>query len=844
MAGPAYGSANEDLKLNRDSYWCTAGYQCPCSGWWVPANGASLWAAATPMAERTIMYMPTSRKGHFVILTIRRLVSLLTCLATPVIWMAPFLTTAAWGETILIPAKEMTGIGEWKECEAWGAGNYFTSDGSPVSKRVELEGGEYNVYLRLFTSHTTPGDIRVSLNGRFLVAPMQAKVHKLGWVRLGSVVLPGGPLDIRVEPPVPGQASGHNFAALALSSTRLDDRVSRIMAFSRWLRDELIRLERPKPAPRSATEAQQRRQLMRCQLLRNLGLDPLPARTPLRPQILGRIDKDDYSIEKIAYESRPNHVVPALLYLPKHASGPVPGVISAIGHWKYGKSSKAPQLRGIGLVKQGYAVLALDPVYAWERGIPGNNEGFEPLVAGGCIAGHEVWDIMRGVDYLETRAEIDSSRLAVTGASGGGLQTFYSGAVDERFDAVLPAVALWPMSELAVNGYYSADNWVPGISHMGGMGCLIKVIAPRPLLVMNVDADYATSYACEQLVDAARPFYGLLGSDSCIQQTIEKGPHDYTRLMREASCAFLNRWLKGVGDGFPREEPSLEKDLFDEQDPALWVFAAGEIPREGAETVQSFWRAQAASLRAVLPDNPVGLPGKMRELVRMPSVVSSPMIPTDGGFLLTTDASLQVAVRRVGKGTRAVIWLGASDCDSEAQRAEVQSLARHATVFVVEPRGAGMKNEMHILRHATIVMGRPLSGMWAYDLLCTVDAISRNREFESIRVAGCGREMGLACLLATLLDDRIEAVAVDKMFSSFVQLVGYQNPASQIPGILRVTDVEQLVRAVGPNRVSINNLEESEWGRSLSSSFKPSARFFAEWIRLGTDGKTDATEEH
>ena len=118
---------------------------------------------------------------------------------------------------------------------------------------------------------------------------------------------------------------------------------------------------------------------------------------------------------------------------------------------------RKPQLRAIALARHGYAVLA------WIRlrlgtGIPGNSEGFEPFVAGGAIAGHEVWDIMRAADYLETRPEIDSTRLGVTGASGGGLQTFYAGAVDERFQAVMPAVALWPMSELAMNSIIRATT--------------------------------------------------------------------------------------------------------------------------------------------------------------------------------------------------------------------------------------------------------------------------------------------------------------------------------------------------------------------------------------------------
>ncbi len=736
---------------------------------------------------------------------------------------------------VLIPAQEVLGIEGWEEGQTWGAGSYYTSNGTPVTKTLDVRGGEYQVYVRLFTSHATPADIRLWLNDKCLIPPMQAQVCKFGWLRVASVILPEGTLEIRVESLPPGQPSNHNFAALALCSNRMDDRVGRIVEFTEWLRQELIRLETPQPAPRSASEARHRQQTVRRELLGALGLDPPPPRTPLRSRITGRIEKDDYVIEKIAYESRPNHVVPALLYLPKNASRPIPAVISAIGHWSYGKSSRAPQLRGISLAKHGYAVLALDPVYAWERRIAGNREGFEPLVSGGCIAGHEVWDILRGADYLETRPDIDATRLAVTGASGGGLQAFYAGAVDERFDVVMPSVSLWPMSELSLNFYYSGDNWVPGISQMGGMGNLIAVTAPRSMLIMNVNADYATSYACEQLVNAARPFYRLLGSEARLLHTIEPGTHGYTQLMRENTAAFVDRWLQEIGDGFPVPELDIERDLFDEEDPALFVFEDGKIPEERAETVQSIWAARAAELRDRLPENPPGLPARMRALLNMPPLAKPEAVATARGFLVKTDPGLQVAVRRIGAGPQAVVWLGEEDFETESQRAEVQAMAEHATVLIVEPRGAGMTGEMHILRHAPIVMGRPLVGMWAYDLLCVVDFVSRQEEFNQVLVAGRGREMGLACLLALLLDERIECAAIEGLFSSFVQLVGYQNPAAQIPGILHVADVEHLVRAAGNERVRFNHAEKSDGGGRLSTSDKPAAKFFEEWLNAALD---------
>jgi hypothetical protein len=142
-----------------------------------------------------------------------------------------------------------------------------------------------------------------------------------------------------------------------------------------------------------------------------------------------------------------------------------------------------------------------------------------------------------------------------------------------------------------------------------------------------------------------------------------------------------------------------------------------------------------------------------------------------------------------------------------------------------------LPDDLHILRQATIVMGRPLSGQWTYDVLCLVDHLARQKQFQSIRVAGRGLEMGLVCLLATLFDERIEAAGVDDMFASFVQLVGYGQPASQIPGILRVADVAHIVKAAGAHRVQINNLHRSKGAAPIPSTDQRSTKFFADWIK-------------
>jgi hypothetical protein len=734
---------------------------------------------------------------------------------------------AAPAEMTMLPAPSWQGIEAWKEHSSYGAGNFFSTNGSALTQSVTFAGGDYRVYIRTSTSPSTNAGLRIVVQGKTLIPPMQAKVSKYGWVRVATVSLPPGVAEIRVEPPTPGNPTNDNFGAVAFASTRLDDRVGRTIEFFDWLRHELTRLEAPRPAPHDAVEARARQDAFRRELMQVLGLDPLPERTPLNPQVLGRIDKGDYVIEKIAFESRPRHVVAALLYLPKDTSTPVPAVISAIGHWSYGKSSKAPQLRGISLAKHGYAVLAVEGVYAWERRIPGNSESYDPLVAGGCIAGHEVWDIMRAADYLETRPDVDPGKLAVTGASGGGLQASYAGAVDERFGAVLPAVALWHMPEIAINEIHSADNWVPDISRLGSMSMLIALTAPRPVLMLNVDADYSTSYFLELMVNAARPYYRLLGTEDALWQTIEKSGHDYTKVMREASRGFLDKWLKNSGGGYPVPEPDIESELYGEEDPELLVFEGKGIPAEGAETVTSIWRAQAVALRAALKDGPEGLADKMRnDVLRLPLLEAADAIPAEDGLLISSEPGIHVAVKPVGEGTRAVIWVGEADIDSELQREEVQALASRARVFVLEPRGAGMRDALQILQQGPIVMGRPLAGMWAFDVMSVVDYLARHESFDSITVAGRGFEMGLVALLATVLDPRIDRAAIDGLFSSFVQLVGSGPLNPQIPGVLKVADVEHLVRAAGSSRVRLNNMQGSEWQGHLTSTMENSREFF------------------
>ena len=216
------------------------------------------------------------------------------------------------------------------------------------------------------------------------------------------------------------------------------------------------------------------------------------------------------------------------------------------------------------------------------------------------------------------------------------------------------------------------------------------------MLIMNVDADYATSYACEQMVNAARPFYRVLGAESRIFTYHRTGAFMTTpNACVKNTCAFLDRWLKGVvGDGFPVEEPPIDNERSSTRRTLRFLFFDGKgIPQEGAETVGSIWDCEGGRLtRRAAGISRKRCPGKLRALLDMPGRQAHEAVLTDRGFLLTTDPGVQVAVMRMGNGPRAVVWLlGESGFrDGIPARRESRPWRGMPRVFVVEPRGAGM----------------------------------------------------------------------------------------------------------------------------------------------------------
>ena len=241
------------------------------------------------------------------------------------------------------------------------------------------------------------------------------------------------------------------LAVFALNA-QVDDAVARMQASQRqtmeYLKRSATEITRQAAAEVASKESWERAAPKRREETRRmLGLLPWPARTPLNVKITGTKDRGSYIVENVAFEAMPKVYVTANLYLPKNRSGRVPAIVYVCGHAFNERGAKVQyQRHGISFAKNGYAAIILDPIqiaetYGAHHGSY-SQEMYDWFARGYTPAGIEVWNAMRAIDYLETRPEIDASKIGMTGRSGGAAMSWFTAAVDLRVKAAMPVMGL------------------------------------------------------------------------------------------------------------------------------------------------------------------------------------------------------------------------------------------------------------------------------------------------------------------------------------------------------------------------------------------------------------------
>jgi hypothetical protein len=371
----------------------------------------------------------------------------------------------------------------------------------------------------------------------------------------------------------------------------------------------------------SPAEWSVRREYVIRQLKVALGLWPMPERPAIQAVVHGRVDREDYTVDRVYFESSPGLLVTGSLYLPKappsSPDGTRPTILCPHGHWPNGRfhdhgdgeiknqlqsggetdpvGGRHPlQARCVQLARMGCMVFLYDMLgyadgssltqqlthgFARQRPELSRPEQWGLFSAQSelrCLnaMGLQTWNSIRALDWISSRPDCDRTRIGCTGASGGGTQTFILTALDDRVAAAFPAV----MVSTAMQGGCTCENASYLRVNTGNIE-FAALAAPRPIAMTGAD-DWTVEIETKGLPELKR-HYAMLGAPDNVQAKYRKFPHNYNLPSRLMMYDFFNRTLK-LGIDAIAERPYVpltqqEATVFGEGHPAPDRSEAAEV---------------------------------------------------------------------------------------------------------------------------------------------------------------------------------------------------------------------------------------------------------------------------
>ena len=571
------------------------------------------------------------------------------------------------------------------------------------------------------------------------------------------------------------------------------------------------------------------------------ALGELPAeKTPLNPRVVGRDRRDGYSVERVIYESRPGHHVTANLYLPDGPM-PFPGVLVPCGHSENGKAAETYQRMSILLARNGMAALCFDPIGQGERvqwlddagkpAVKGSTTehtllGIGALLVGRSAAGYRVWDGIRSLDYLASRPEIDPARLGCTGNSGGGTETAYLMALDDRIAVAAPSCYITSLERLfATIGPQDAEQNITGQVALGiEHADYVTMRAPKPTLLSVGTRDFFDIQGSWDTFREVKRIYCGLRAGERVDLFESDEPHGFTRPRRESCMRWMRRWLLG------KDDAPAETDFPTAADRDLQCTETGQVLTSfHGKSAFDFNAERAAELdRGRAGRTPEALREEVRRRLALPAaagsvVVHPPATTARDGYTITrwafeTEPGVLVPVilfRGEPAGDRPLVVLVGADRALAAPGGPIEKRIRAGEhVALVEPRGMGEGTPDAKggafgpdLREAFLALhlNRPLLGQRVFDVLQALRGLDGEARMP-IHLVGLGAG-GPIVLHAALLSDRIESVTVERSVPSWSLVARTKSPrgdlASVVPGVLASYDLPDLVSALAPRRVTI-----------------------------------------
>jgi dienelactone hydrolase len=569
---------------------------------------------------------------------------------------------------------------------------------------------------------------------------------------------------------------------------------------------------------------------------------PFPERTPLNTRITGKLERKDYNIEKVLFESRPNYLVSANLYLPRNLPFPRPAVLNVIGHLAKGKADDKAQRLSIALARNGFIVLTIDGLVQGERRIKdypsmGNAHkilGIQAFISGTHVFNFMAWDAIRAIDYLASRPEVNAEKICITGYSGGGMMSTYILPFENRIAVSVPACNpnTWSYS---VHANHGSDHEQVFFGAFAGAidprGDPLFSQVPKPLLINATTNDNLNPpMGVWNLSNWLFKSYSAHGSPEKFNTSMVKAAHDYNQEQREVTNSWMLRWTGGDASDFWEEDTAIEKeeDLRAARDGSVFNESGSREPHElvldylakhkavwgsvkTKNALKEHKTVMTKLIKAILHTNldnirVEGSLGEYRHLggIKFRSFILKPekgiVLP---GILLEPSAK--------SSNQDVILYLnqnGKSDILKDLNIVEAILREGHQ-ICAVDIRGIGETAPDMAGMLWDFLSGKPIFGQRVRDVLATIKWLKESEiKAQNIKLWGKGMGALYGAFTGVLCDD-ISGLVLEEPLISFenvvqVKVPGYQNEVL-LPGILEKFDMTQVYQALSPRPLILLN---------------------------------------
>jgi len=409
----------------------------------------------------------------------------------------------------------------------------------------------------------------------------------------------------------------------------------------------------PLPQFTSLKAWEDRKAFLRNQILVSAGLSPMPEKAPLHPQVFGKIEEKDYTIEKVLIETLPGFYLGGNLYRPRNGKAKHPGILNPHGHWPYGRLENQPLYSGpslgISFARQGYVVFAYDMVgYTDTIQIPHHFGSAEQRLWSFGPLGLQLWDSIRSLDFLASLDDVDASRLGITGASGGGTQAFLLTAVDNRIQFASPV----NMVSAIMQGGDLCEN-APGLRLNTSNVEIAAMFAPKPMLLVSATGDWTHNVPKEEY-PAIQKIYGLYGKSDQVEVIQVREEHNFNQLSREAVYRFFAKHNPGLSDSRELAEHDITVPML--QDMAALTNRALPTNAVDLDGLFNSWQRISQAQNKQIQDHAF-LRDRLRQTLAV-EVVQDVIADIDGQSIVLGHASKQDRVSGIwieGRGKVAIV---------------------------------------------------------------------------------------------------------------------------------------------------------------------------------------------